>query len=185
MDAPTRAVPPDWIEGRRNLDHVGADEIEAAEAAHELERLARGQAADLRRAGAGREGRVDGVDVEGEVGRAIADDAARLGDGVGNPLLGHLLHVDDADALVERPVALVGGIHRSANADLHHALRIEDAVLDRAAEGRAVGELLAAEIVVARVGMSIHMDHAERTLLPERAQDRIGDDVVAADRQAA
>ena len=71
------------VEGWRDLHHVGADKVEMAEAAHQLQRLAAGEAADLRRAGAGREGRIDGVDVEGEIGRRRADDLPRLGDRIG------------------------------------------------------------------------------------------------------
>ena len=59
---------------RRDLDDVAADDVEALEAAQQLQHLARRQAADLRRAGAGREGRIEAVDVEGQIGRAVADD---------------------------------------------------------------------------------------------------------------
>ena len=44
-----------------------------------------------------------------------------------------------------------------------------------------MGQPLAAEIGVAGVRMGVDMDHAERPLGAERAQDRVGDDVVAAD----
>ena len=62
-------------------------------------------------------------------------------------------------------------------------LRVEHAILDGAAERRAVGQLLAAEIGVAGIAVRVHVDHAERPLGAERAQDRIGNDVVAADGQ--
>ena len=48
------------------------------EAADELQRLAAGEAADFRRSRAGRKGRIDGIDVEREIGRLHADDAAGL-----------------------------------------------------------------------------------------------------------
>ena len=48
------------VERRRDLDHVGTDEVEVPEAAHELQRLAGREAADLGRAGAGRIGRIEG-----------------------------------------------------------------------------------------------------------------------------
>ncbi len=56
--------------------------FEALEPAQERQRLARRQAADFGRAGAGREGRVEAVDVEGDVDRAVTDQLPRLGDDV-------------------------------------------------------------------------------------------------------
>src|SRR5439155_14015 len=53
----------------RNLDHVGPDERLSRERPHQHERLVRREPADLGRAGAGREGRIDGVDVERAVDR--------------------------------------------------------------------------------------------------------------------
>src|SRR6266446_7163968 len=49
---------------RGDLDDVAADEVDADEAAQDRLRLARGQTAGLRRAGAGRKGRVEPVDIE-------------------------------------------------------------------------------------------------------------------------
>ena len=63
------------------------DKIEMAEAAHQLQRLPARQPADLRRSGSGREGRIDGIDVEGEIGRSVADDLARFRHCVSDPLL--------------------------------------------------------------------------------------------------
>ena len=60
-------------------------------------------------------------------------------------------------------------------------LRVEHAILDGAPERRAVGQLLAAEIGVAGIAVRIHVDQAERLLGAERAQNRIGNDVIAAD----
>ena len=57
---------------RRDLDDVAADDIEPLEPAQDRLRLARRQAADLGRAGAGREGRVERVDVERQVDRPLA-----------------------------------------------------------------------------------------------------------------
>ena len=55
---------------RGHLDDVAADDVEPGAAAHQLHGLARAQAAGFRRAGAGREGGIEAVDVEGDVGRA-------------------------------------------------------------------------------------------------------------------
>ena len=63
-------------------------------------------------------------------------------------------------------------VHRAAQADLHGALGIEHALLDGAPERRAMRIFEAAEIAVIEVGMGIEMDHADRPLLADRAQDR-------------
>ena len=82
-----------------------------------------------------------------------------------------------------RPVEIVGGIAGAAQADLDAALGVEQAVLDGAAERRAVGDRLAEHRVV-DVGMGVDMHEADRAVLAlQRPQDRIGDRVVAAERQ--
>jgi hypothetical protein len=63
------------VVGRRDLDEVAADEVQPRAAPHDLERLPGAEAAGLHRAGAGREGGVEAVDVEAEVDRRIADPA--------------------------------------------------------------------------------------------------------------
>src|SRR4051794_40690296 len=67
------------VEYRRDFDDVAADQAQTGETAHELLRLMAGQAADLRRAGARRECRIDAVDVERHVARS-GEDAANLAD---------------------------------------------------------------------------------------------------------
>src|SRR5258705_12486420 len=59
---------------RGDLDDIAADDVDASEAAQDRLRLARRQAARLRRAGAGGEGRVEAVAIEGDVGWGVADD---------------------------------------------------------------------------------------------------------------
>ena len=68
------------VVGRGDLDDVGADEVQAAEAAQDLQQFAAGDAAGLRGAGAGGVGGVEHVDVDGDVERAVADPVAELGD---------------------------------------------------------------------------------------------------------
>ena len=84
---------------------------------------------------------------------------------------------------LSRPVLLVGRIHRAADADLDHPFRIDQPLLDGAAERRAVGVFLAAEIAVAGVGMGVEMNDADRPLAGDGAQDRQGDQMVAAGRE--
>ena len=71
-----------------HLDHVAADDIEPGTAAHQLHGLARAQTADLRRSGAGRKGRIEAVDVERNVGGAVAHDLADFADRLMNELSG-------------------------------------------------------------------------------------------------
>ncbi len=54
------------IMGRQDLDQVPADEVDPRHPAHERERLVRGEASHLRRAGARGVRRVEAVDVEGQ-----------------------------------------------------------------------------------------------------------------------
>ena len=76
-------------------------------------------------------------------------------------------------------VRIVGG---AADADLDDAVGVEQALVDRAAERRAVVEARA-EVVVAGVAMGVDVDHADGPLRADRAQDRQADRMVAADRQ--
>ena len=126
---------------------------------------------------------VEAVDVEGEVDRAVAHLRADLRHQRRQRLVPALLGLHDAEALAARPVEIVGGIAGAAQADLDAALGVEQPFLDRAAERRAVGDRLAEHVLV-DVGMGIDMDKPDRpVLLRDRAQDRIGDGVVAAERQ--
>ncbi|MPL91092.1 hypothetical protein SDC9_37155 [bioreactor metagenome] len=174
------------VEGRRHFDHIGAGDVHRTKEAQHLLRLAGGEAADLGRAGAGRHRGVDRVDVEGDVGRILPDDLERLGDHRRGAARHEFFHVDDADALRLRPVMLARLIDRTADADLHDALRVEYALLDGAAEGGAVGEAVAAEIGVVGVGMRVEMDHPERLATAPRAardgaQRGQGGQVIASD----
>src|SRR5690606_3540839 len=63
---------------RRHLDDITAHEIDAFQAAQEFKDFPCRGAADLWRAGAGCESRIDAVDVEGQVGRPVPHDLSRL-----------------------------------------------------------------------------------------------------------
>jgi DNA-binding transcriptional LysR family regulator len=75
----------------------------------------------LRRAGTRRHGRVDHVDVEGEIDRLVADDFARLGHHVLGAAFGELLDEDDADAVCLGEIVVGRIIDRAADADLDDA----------------------------------------------------------------
>ena len=59
---------------RGNFDHVAADDVDPLEAMQDGLSLARGEATGLGCSGAGGEGRVETVDIEGYIGGPVADD---------------------------------------------------------------------------------------------------------------
>src|SRR5690348_18091940 len=103
-------------------------------AADDLDALGRGETADLRRPGAGRARRIQSVDVEGEIDRPALHLLADLGHERRQGLVPALLGLDDAEAVAPRPIEVLGRIAGGAQADLRHALAVEQAFLDRAAE---------------------------------------------------
>src|SRR5438128_4585572 len=64
------------VVGRGKLDHVHSAPVEIGNAAEDGVSLARGETARNRRAGAGREGGIEAVDVEAQVRGAMPDPAA-------------------------------------------------------------------------------------------------------------
>ena len=82
MVAPTSAVLPLGSKGGDTSTTSPPTEVEALQAAQHVLRLQRRQAADLRRARARRIDRIEAVDVEADVGRALPATRARLLDDV-------------------------------------------------------------------------------------------------------
>ena len=99
------------------------------------------------------------------------------------PALHRFFDADEAHAHLLAIVEVFEIIHRAAQADLHGALGIEHALLDRPLEGRAMGIFEAAEIAVIEIGMGIEMDHAHRLLGADRAQHRQRAQMIAACRE--
>ena len=124
--------------------------------------------------------RVQAVDIVGEVGWAVAHDAAGFRDGVGPAAVLEFVHRQHAHAAVAAEIPHIPGVDGAANADLDDAFRVQQTFLDRAAEGGTVMEA-GAEIVVASVAMGVDMDHADRAGGGDGAQDGQGDGMVAAD----
>ncbi len=120
-----------------------------------------GKAADFRRPGAGSEGRVQAVDVIGEVGRPVAahNRDGALCDGSHAQFV-HLLGGEDGNALVDRPIPDIA-LDRGADADLDHPARIDQPLGDGVVEDRAMTIDLA-EIVIPGVGVRVEMNEAER-----------------------
>ena len=85
-----------------------------------------------------------------------------------------------AEPLFAAPVEVFGGIALGAQADLHHAVAVQQAFFDGAAEGGAVGDFFAKHVVV-YISVGIDMHQADLAVLfMNGAQDRQGDGVVAA-----
>ena len=165
---------------RRDLDDIAADDVDALQAVQDRLSLARGQASSLRRSGARREGRVEAVDVERDVGRAVADDLSRLFHDALDADPVDILDVQDGHpGFVGKPPEDLG---RAADADLDRAFGVEHAGEHRLAERAAMVKFGPVDLAH-RVAMRIDMDEADRPVVPERLQDRIGDRMVAADRQ--
>ena len=135
------------------------------------------------RTGAGRESGIQAVDVEAQVDRTAADLLPDLGHQRSERLVPALLGLDDAKALLARPVEVVGGIAGAAQPDLDHAAGVQELLLDRAAERRPVCDRLTEHRLV-DVGMSVDVDQADRSMaLTDGAQDRQRQSVIAPERQ--
>src|SRR5882724_6411027 len=149
---------------RRDLDHVAADDVDALEAMQDRLGLARGETAGLRCPGAGREGRIETVDIERYVSRPIADDLSRLRH---DPLDAHSLDIldvhDGHPGFVREPPEDLGW---AADADLDRSLGVEDAGEHRLAERPAMVELGPVDLAH-RVAMGVDMDEADRAVMPQ------------------
>ena len=61
------------VVGRGHLHHVEADQVEIGQRSHDLESLVGRQAAGHRGTGPGSVGRIEAVDIEGQVGGIVSD----------------------------------------------------------------------------------------------------------------
>ena len=104
-------------------------------------RLVRGVAADLGRAGAGRIGRIDEVDVEAAIRRRGAHHLAGLDHHVLDAALEQLFGADDGDATGAAPADVLVVVHGAADADLDHPFRVQQAFLDGAADAINLAKL--------------------------------------------
>ena len=100
IDTPRKAVPPDASKGGETSTRSAPTMFSPSSAAHHLQRLIGIRSAHLRRAGAGREGRIDEVDVIAHIGRRRSPAISRAsGHHVGDPAGVEFLDRDDADAV--------------------------------------------------------------------------------------
>src|SRR5215472_1176756 len=147
----------------RDLDDVRADQLERGERAEHAEQFAAGQAAGLRRSRAWGVRRVEHVDVDGDVRRAVTDP---LGDALGHPGDAEPVGLRRGDQL-EADVGIPGEVgtreQRSPDPDVNAARRVEQALLEGAPEWRAMG-VSGAEVRVPGVQVRVEVDHGDRAV---------------------
>ena len=152
-------------------------------APQDLYPLDAGEAADLRRPGARRKGRVEPVDVKADIDRMVPHLRAHLFHERDEGSVPTVLGLNHAEALLTRPVEVVGFVSRGPQTDLDDPLRVDQALFDDAPERGAVGDFLAEHGVVdIGMGVDVHHPHGPM-LLPHGPQDRQHDRMVAAQRQ--
>ena len=84
-------------------------------------------------------------------------------------------------AALAAPVIVAGRIAGAAKADLKDLVIDQEVVIERPPKRSAVGDLLA-EHGIAGIGMGVHLNKGHRpVLLRDRAQDRVGEGVIAAE----
>ena len=86
------------VVGRRDLDDVGADDVQADEAAQGVEQFPAGQAAGFRGAGTRGVGGVEDVDVDGDIDRRVAQSGAHPVDNRGDAVALVVVGTDDLEA---------------------------------------------------------------------------------------
>ena len=129
------------VVGGGHLDHVDSDDVVLeAELPHQPQQVCAGDAARLRGAGTRRVGRIEHVDVDGDV--QLVGLRERLGDGVAHDLLEaalpNLLHRVPRHALLEHPLERVLGRPIAAQPDLYEVRTRHRTRLDQPPHRRAV-----------------------------------------------
>ena len=161
------------IPGVGDLDEVAADDLAAAQEPDDLDQLGDADAAGLRRAGAGRLGGIEHVDVDGDVERVagqLRQQAAHGLDGM------HLEHREEPGA--GSRVLFPGA---RPHPDLVHAFRRDD--VHHPGHGGGVVVALAEERL-AEVGVGVELQHAKPgELRGEGLDDGHGGGVVAAEHE--
>ena len=175
------------VVGGGDLDEIGGDEIDALEPPDDGPELPGGPAAGLRGAGRGREGRVQGVDVDGEVDGVGGADAVADGlDDAGGADAVDVARLDPGEAAVAVVVVVAEAGERGADAGVDAAVVGQQALLRRVVEVRAVvdGGLLAGRAAkylrLPRVEVRVKVDDGDGAVgSVDAAQEREGDGVVA------
>ncbi len=164
------------VVGRRDLDHIHPDEIEALHRPQDRQRLVARQPAGHRRARARRGRGIEAIDIEGQIGRPRADHSP---DRLGN--LGRRHGMDPVgmkDGHSMRPLAVEAG----ADADLDRALRVDHALAHRIVEHAAMVD--PAALVLFDVAMRVELHQRERPVFRGMGLERgIGTEMVAPQHQ--
>lgn len=109
-------------------------------------------------------GRVEYVDVDGEVHRAVAEAGEHPFNGNGEPLGLELMAGDDGEAQAFVVAEVVAGVERTADAHMEAGLHVDEAFLRGAAERGAVGNW-GAEVGVPRVEVCVEVKHRDRPVV--------------------
>ena len=153
----------------------------AAISRHAQQQVAGRHPARLGRPGAGRERRVEHVDVDRQEHRPAPDRRDRVGDDGADAAVADVVHEVGDDPVPLLPGELLGAGPVAAQADLHVARRVDVAGLDEPVHRAAVRERHA-ERLARGVRVGVEVDEADRAVdLGAGADVRLGDRVVAAE----
>ena len=168
---------------RRDLDDVGADNVQPSKATQGCQQLTRRQATCLGRSGSRRGGRVENVDVDRHVDQTAAQPRSHRGDHTiePEPVVVGARNRGVAESLAVGQVGV--GVQRSSDADMHGSSRVDQVLLGSAPERRAMGVRLA-EVGVPCIEVRVEMKHGDLAMPPRNAtQQRQRDRMVAAENQ--
>ncbi len=169
------------VVGRRDLHDVSTDHIGADQTSQAVQQLPAGHAARFRGPGAGGVRRVEHIDIDRDIDRAVPESGPHPLDHGGEPVD---LEVVGADHL-ETEHLVIGEVcrcvERSPNADVQAVFGIEQSFLAGPAERGAVGERRT-EVGIPGVQVGIEVQHRDRTVVSvQRSEQRQRDGVVAAE----
>src|SRR5215471_4071841 len=121
----------------RDLDDVHSCKVEAREPTQDGPRLPGRQPAHFGSSGPRRKGRVEGIDIESQIGRTGADDLANaFGDGL-RPSFVHILGGEDRHSFAAGPIEDLA-VQWRTDADLDRVVRFDQPLLDGVVKWRTV-----------------------------------------------
>ena len=167
----------------RDLDDVRADDVQPGQTAQSVEQLAAGQPAGLGRTRARGMRRVEHVDVDRHVHRPVAEPAPHPLNRTGHPVGLVVVGADDREAEPGVVLQVGVGVQRPADPHMQAPLQVEQALLAGPSKRRAVG-VRRPEVGVPGVEVGVEVQHGDRAVIAgQRAEDRQGDGVVAAEAE--
>src|SRR6476469_5303483 len=169
------------VVGRGDLDDVGAHDVDAVQSAEQGQQFAGVEPAHFRGAGARRVGRVEDIDVDGDIDRGVAQPLLDALDRGRNPDDVQVRAADDLEAELVVAKEIVAVIDRAADADVHRLVLDQKAFLEGPAEDGSVRDRLV-EIGVPGIKVCVEVEEGHGTVdLIQGPQHRERDGVVAAD----